>query len=125
MHGELLAISPESLWIRVLPDSGYVIARTAVSSGKITWFAAQPNRVIGFTALGVLSTITNGWLLIVTTPAWILTGTFSRYGDLRGAERDLPADFNRPNVDLSAVARFPQGIPRGMDVPFRRLPRPD
>jgi hypothetical protein len=124
-HGELLAISPESLWIRVLPDSGYVIGKAAVSSGKITWYDAPTNRVVGNTALGVLSSITNGWLLIVTAPAWVLTGTFSRYGDLRAAERDLPADFDRREVDLSAVARFPQGIPRGMDLSFRRLPRPD
>jgi hypothetical protein len=121
----LLAISADSLWIRVLPDSGFVIARTAVSSGKITWYAAPASRVVGYTALGVLSTITNGWLLIVTAPAWMLTGTLSRYGDLRAAERDLPGDFNQPDVDLSAVARFPQGIPRGMDRSFRRLPRPD
>jgi hypothetical protein len=123
LRGELLAISSDSLWIQTPTDSGFVIARSAIVSGKIIGYRPQGS-VEAWTLLGVLSTVANGWFLIITAPAWMLTGGFSHYGDVRAAERDLPDDFDRPEIDLRAVARFPQGMPPRMDAPFRRLPPP-
>jgi hypothetical protein len=123
LWGEVLAVSRDSLWIQGPDSSGLVIARDAMEWGRITSFRTQGS-VVGWTTLGALSTIANGWLLIVTAPAWIVTGALAHYGDVRASERDLPGDFALANIDLRGVARFPQGMPVGMDASFRRLPRP-
>ena len=107
LWGEVLAISRDSLWIQSPDFAGIVVARDAIESGRITSFRTQGS-VAGWTALGVLSTIANGWLLIVTAPAWIVTGAVSHYGDVRASERDLPGDFALAAIDLRAVARFPK-----------------
>ena len=122
LRGEVLAVSRDSLWIQPPGASGVVIARNAIESGKITSFRSSGS-VATSTTLGVLSTIANGFILVFTAPAWIVTGSISRHADARAAERDLPDDFNRAEVDLRAVARFPQGMPPRMDASFRRRPR--
>jgi hypothetical protein len=123
LWGEVLAISKDSVWIQSMDSSGVVVARDAIQSGTITSFRTQGS-VAGWTTLGVLSTIANGWLLILTAPAWIVTGAVSHYGDVRASERDLPGDFALASIDLRTVARFPQGMPAGMDASFRRLLAP-
>jgi hypothetical protein len=123
LWGEVLAISSDSLWIQSSDSSGVVVARDAIESGRITSFRTQGS-VAGWTALGALSTIANGWLLLITAPAWVVTGSIAHYGDVRASERDLPGDFALAAIDLRAVARFPQGMPVGMGASFRRLTKP-
>jgi hypothetical protein len=123
LSGELLAVSSDSLWILSTRDSSVVIGRTAIESGRVTGFRTE-GQSLGWTALGVLSTISNGFILIITAPVWALTGAIGHHADVRATERDLPAAFDRPGVDLRAVARFPQGMPPGMAASFRRLPPP-
>jgi hypothetical protein len=124
LRGELLAISRDSLWIQSSRDSGFVVARAAIVSGKITVYRAPGSRVAAMTGLGAISSVATGWFLIFLVPAWTVTGAISYHGDIRAAERDLPADMTRAEIDLRTVARFPQGMPAGMDASFRRPPPP-
>lgn len=121
LRGEVLAVSRDSLWILQPDSSGIVIARSAIESGRITSHRTEGS-VSAFTALGALSTIANGFFLVVMAPAWIVTGAVSHHVDVRAAERDLPDDFARAEIDLRTVARFPQGMPNRMDSSYRRLP---
>ena len=123
VSGEVIAVSADSLWIMPARDSSLVIGRTAIESGRITGFRTE-GQSLGWTALGALSTLSNGFILIITAPVWILTGSIGHYADVRATERDLPGDFDRAGVELRAVARFPQGMPPGMAASFRRLPPP-
>ena len=122
--GEVLAVSNDSIWILSERDAGIVIARSAIVSGRITGFRTGGSTAAWWTTAGALSSIANGWFFIIMAPAWALTGAISHYGDRRDAERDLPDDFARAEVDLRAVARFPQGMPPRMEASFRRLRPP-
>lgn len=127
LAGELLAITADSVWLTTRPDSitagnsGYVIARTAVTSAKLTWWSADPGtgNLGVLTVVGTLSTISNGLILILSAPAWILTGsvasatyTFAPRTDLGPPSPDAP--------DLRSLSRFPAGMPSGLDRSFQR-----
>jgi hypothetical protein len=128
LAGELLAITADSVWLMTRPDSlaapnsGYVIARRAVTSAKLTWWSAEPGTGnLGVDAiLGTLSTISNGFILILTAPAWALTGTIASatytFAPRTGLEPPGPDD-----PDLRSLARFPAGMPAGLDRSFQRV----
>jgi len=128
LAGELLAITADSVWLTTRPDSladansGFVIARSAVRSAKLTWWSAEPGTGnLGVdTILGTLSTISNGFVLILTAPAWVLTGsiasatyTFAPRTGLEPSNPDAP--------DLRSLSRFPAGMPTGLDRSFKRV----
>jgi len=73
---------------------------------------------------GVLLTATNGWLLAVTAPRWLLTGTLSTHDVWSKAKSSHP---RRSWEDLRLYARYPAGWPAGLDPatvrPDARWPR--
>jgi hypothetical protein len=131
LDGELLAITADSVWLTSRPDSlaaansGYVIARGAVRSAKLTWWSKEPGTGnLGLlTIAGTLSTISNGFILILTAPAWVLTGTIASatytFAPRTGLE---PANPDAP--DLRSLSRFPAGVPTGLDRSFQRVGAP-
>ena len=109
-EGELLAVSADTIWI--MGDSGGIVVGTAtVKQGKLTAYDSRSGAVAGYTALGVVSTISNGLLLIFSAPLWIITGTVAGANQSRVPERRVPA---LQWVDLAPFARFPQGLPPGL-----------
>jgi hypothetical protein len=119
--GELIAVRDDSVW--VLPDGGHVavIATGAVKQGRLVRYRSDAGAVAGFTALGVVSTASNGALLIITAPLWIITGVVASSNEAAAPLRRVPPLAWR---DLAAYARFPQGLPPGIDLGEIR-PKPD
>ncbi len=81
---------------------------------------AGSGAVAGWTALGVVSTISNGLLLIFTAPAWIITGTVA------GSSESYAPQGNVPPLrwaELARFARFPQGMPPGLVLNTLKLRR--
>jgi len=111
VKGELVAVTRDSVW--VLGDTGAVVAvaTATVHSGKLTGYNSRWGAVAGYTALGVLSTISNGWLLIFTAPTWVITGTVAGANESHAPQRKTPP-LDWP--DLAVFARFPQGLPAGL-----------
>ncbi len=119
VNGELVAVTGDSVW--VLGDTGGVVVPTAaVHSGKVTGYDSRWGAVAGYTALGVLSTLSNGILLIFTAPAWVITGSVAGARQSHDPQRELtPLSWR----DLAGFARFPQGLPAGMRLDELR-PKP-
>jgi hypothetical protein len=119
--GELIAARADTVWI--LPDSGGVVAvaTSTVKRGRVARYNAEAGAIGGFTALGVVSTISNGWLLGITAPLWIITGIVASSNESRAPLRDVPP---LEWANLAAYARFPQGLPPGIDLGEIR-PKPD
>jgi hypothetical protein len=66
----------------------------------------------GLVLLGTLSTISNGAFLLFTAPMWIIGGSIAT-----GA-RSFEPIVDYPKRDwghLAPFARYPQGMPRGID----------
>jgi hypothetical protein len=111
--GELIAARADTVW--VLPDSGPVVAvpTSTVKKGLVARYSSEAGPIAGFAALGVVSTISNGYLLGITAPLWIITGIVASSNESRAPLRGVP-----PLVwaDLAVYARFPQGLPPGIDL---------
>jgi hypothetical protein len=122
--GELIAVGEDSVWI--LSDSQAVaIPTTAADSGRLWVYAPQTSGLAAWTAAGVLSTISNGIVLVFTAPMWILGGTIAGGHEVRAAQRRGPP---LSWAELARYARFPQGLPEGIRVADLRAkpsaPRP-
>lgn len=120
-EGELIAVSADSIWL--LADSAaYAIPAAIVRSARVTGYDAQPGAVTAAAAAGALATISNGFFLVFTMPAWFITGSLASRAQARHPVRRADGqDF----TDLASFARFPQGLPPGLDVnSLRRKERP-
>ena len=114
VSGELIAVRQDSVWF--LPDTGagvLALATAGVKRGQVVWYYSEAGAVAGYTALGIVSTISNGVFLLLTAPAWLITGVVATSNEsgapLRKSSRTRWAD-------LAAYARFPGGMPVGVDV---------
>ncbi len=119
VEGELLAVSGEGDSVWVLRDSAgggggaLAVPTASVRRGKLTGYSSNAGEVVSWTLLGVLSTASNGLLLIVTAPLWIVTGTVAASGESIAPERRTPP-LAWP--ELALFARFPQGLPPGLPL---------
>lgn len=119
VEGELLAVSATEVW--VLGDSGGVVVLTGmVKAGQLTGYRSSAGAISGYSALGTLSTISNGVLLIFTAPMWIIGGSIAAGSESRQPVRKVPP-LKWPQ--LREWARFPQGMPEGLD-PGSLRPKP-
>jgi hypothetical protein len=118
--GELIAVSAESLWV-LSGNQGLVIPTAEVKSGKLTAYAAQHGPLTLWTIVGTLSTISNGAFLIFTAPMWIIGGSLAVAGESRAPQRNSPS---LAWVELAPFARFPQGLPPGVEL-TALLPKQD
>jgi hypothetical protein len=110
--GELIAVSAESVWV-LSGNQGVVIPTAAVKSGKLTAYAAQKGGPTLWTIVGTLSTISNGAFLILTAPMWMIGGSLAVAGESRAPERRTP---RLAWAELAPYARFPQGLPPGIEL---------
>lgn len=119
MGGELIAASRDSLWI--FHGSRLVsVSHQSVQSGRVIGWNAGASEVLGWTVLGTLSTISNGFFLVGTAPLWMIVGGIS--GQTQAAkpvQQFTVEDWTR----LAPWARFPQGIPKGFSLDSLR-PKP-
>jgi hypothetical protein len=124
VSGELIAISPDTLYVldgRVLRT----VAATWVEKATVEWFEPNTKGMEAAVVLGTLSTASHGFGLVFTAPGWILLGSTAT-----GAYTHEPiVTFPKhPLSTLQEYARFPQGLPEGLDrahiAPRRFTPKP-
>jgi hypothetical protein len=109
VQGELIAIDTDT--IHVLADGRLVsLARATVCCAELTAFRMELSELQLWTVLGILSTASHGIVLILTAPLWAIAGTAAA-ASASYAPRIVPTD----PVVLQPFARFPQGMPPGLD----------
>ncbi|MBM4184429.1 MAG: hypothetical protein FJ207_09400 [Gemmatimonadetes bacterium] len=116
-QGEFIAVSADSLWA-VSGTRGLVVPHAALRSGRLAYFNSSPGSVGGLAFLGTLSTISNGAYLIFTAPMWMIGGAAAAGSQARLARRDM-TPLSGPQ--LSTYARFPQGLPEGVELADLRI----
>jgi hypothetical protein len=122
LSGELLAVSAESLWVQPSVGAGMVVPRAAIApSSRLTKYKATTGAMAAGTVAGVISTISNGFVLIISAPIWIITGTAGAASDTRAAQANPQAGAGSDDA-LRAFSRYPLGMPRGADAAFTRWP---
>lgn len=108
LGGELLAVSKNDVWILVRGEI-VELASEAVDGGRVHVHEPLSGAPLAaWAVLGGLSTISHGFFLVLTVPLWTLGGTASALAQqYSGSYR-----FRHPK-EVSAFARFPQGLPPG------------
>lgn len=122
VEGEFIGFQDSVVYI-LTESEPFTIRYEEVKSASLDVNTRQTNLFAAWTLLGTLSTASHGFYLILSAPLWLVTGitnTVSASYDGRYAE-----DY--PGVtwwqSLSKFSRFPQGIPREVDLNRLKLKR--
>jgi hypothetical protein len=111
VEGELIAVSADTVWL-FQNAALLAVPAAAILQAQVSGYDSSPGTIVGVAALGVLATLSNGGFLILTAPAWLLTGTLGSHAQARYSRMVA----QRAALDaLSLYARFPQGMPPGLD----------
>jgi hypothetical protein len=122
VSGELISV--ERSVIRVL--------RFGAGTGALTWVASTDVKAAtvyqyeseggfgGWALLGVLSTISHGFFLIISAPVWIISGAVAGGTESRHVVMEYP---EHAWGEIVKWARFPQGLPPGLDEEALTTPK--
>lgn len=119
IKGELLAVDEERIHVRSGAETR-VIQRQKARSIELRDLYTSPAIGLGiWTGAGTVSTISHGWLAIVSLPLWLGLGITSTVIAAYGNDTTvLPPDFDQ----ATQFARYPQGMPG--TLPSRRAAAP-
>jgi hypothetical protein len=111
IEGELIAVHPDTLFV-LSGDTLVAVDRARTRSVQLTGYAIDLNGMRGWTALGFFGAVSNGWFFALTGPLWIVGGSTATATASHAPEVRYPREpWNR----LILYARFPQGLPAGVD----------
>lgn len=120
--GELIAVDPDSVF--VMSGRGLVgLRKLQVRRATLFSYDSQWGQLAAWGVVGTLSTISNGLLLLLTAPLWVIVSTSAASSRSHAPMVEL-ADSGDRWEKLRLYARFPQGLPSGMDRSVLR-PAPD
>ena len=107
-EGELIAADDDAL--HVLTAEGLrTVSRAEVRKARLVGYGSEGAAVGSWMAVGALSTLSHGYYLVLTAPLlWFLGGAVATSDESR-------AGFV-PASEFRAYARFPQGLPPGLDL---------
>jgi len=118
LSGEFIGISGDTVFVFVRRENK--IYYTPLSNVKnfviipyyIDWKTSDLVLIGVWTALGIASTLTHGLLLILTAPAWVLSGTAgcAIYTYNRNTRSNIIMVKNI-NERVISFSRYPQGVP--------------
>jgi hypothetical protein len=117
--GEFLAVERDSVFVLSLDSTVRAVPRATVRHAQIAFYQSQWSQLVLWTALGSLSTISNGLLLVFTFPTWVIGGTIAGASESRAPLREVtrPEDWDTVRM----YARFPAGLPE--NLPRRIRPK--
>ncbi len=128
VQGELIAIQEDSVFV-LAGDTLVIVPKSGVHSARVAAYDSYAGRLMTWTLLGALSTASHGVAAIVSFPVWIAVGSLSAASQSSRPIHNLPAnafDEIRPAETWDALkpfARFPAGLPAGVDRSVLRAKR--
>ncbi|MEP7326643.1 MAG: hypothetical protein ABI836_11885 [Gemmatimonadota bacterium] len=121
-EGELIAIGPDSVFVLV-GDSLVGRSLSGVRRIRVVGYNPKAGDLMTWTAGGMFSTLSHGLVAFISAPAWLLAGGAITSSAAHASEINVPG-YHKTWDDLRPYARFPQGIPAGLDrTSIRARPR--
>lgn len=112
LEGELVSVTEDTVFILSLHGELNAVARADIVQAKIDGYDSEWGLLGSRVALGTISTLSHGFILIITAPIWILLGTTATTVQSHHPRIQIPPD----NWDEAMVyARYPQGIPPALN----------
>jgi hypothetical protein len=110
LSGELIALEGGKL-IALDENRAFEIPVSDIRRMRLENF--REARMAGMWAfLGTLSTLSHGYYLMISAPVWIVSGVMLAAGESRTG---LVEYKGPPPDEIRKFARFPQGLPKGID----------
>jgi hypothetical protein len=107
IDGELLAIENQSVYV-LRGDAIRSVPIDSVGEARVVYYDSHAGEIAAGTVIGTVATISNGALLILTAPMWIVGGSVAT--NARAGEPILEASDDGWD-GIVPYARFPQGLP--------------
>lgn len=110
-EGELIAASDDTLYIlgyEKLEAYGF----NEVANVHLQSYDANYSGLAMWTTLGSLSTGTHGFILAISAPVWIITGTIATSSQSKAPHKTITAGGWK---QLRPYCRFPGGMPTSID----------
>jgi len=114
--GELIAVQESNVYLLTM-DGMEVISIDKVQNAMLALYK-EKKRVGLWALIGTLSTLSHGIGLIFSAPTWIITGIASASGESKSG---LLKYSDSSWEEIKKYARFPQGIPKGINLESLRL----
>ena len=118
--GEFLAVERDSIFVLSLDSTVHAVPTAHVVRAQLAFYDARWGDLALWSALGAVSTISNGVLLVFTFPTWVIGGTIAAASDSRAPIRKVTHAEEWEGVRM--YARFPAGMPE--NLPRRLPPKP-
>ena|SRR5258708_2532525 len=112
-QGELIAINTDSIYVMT---NGKVQREeiSDVNSARLILYKTSSEEYALWTSLMSLGTISNGYFLVFTLPLTLIAGISTTNSE---SQRINYIDYPQNSwEELMKYARFPQGLPQGLDV---------
>lgn len=110
--GELIEVGDSAVTVLDLTGQVQPAGRSDIREARVATYQSQAGRYGLWAALGSVATISNGAYLLFTFPAWLGTGAEAVRLENASPLVDYPGV---PWAALRPHARFPQGLPPGVD----------
>ena len=122
LAGELVAVEPDTVFL--LTSSGlHTIARASINAARVGTYDSEWANIVYWVTGATLMTASHGWYASITAPIWIIVGSITAAAVSRGPIEDVRGNDTHRWNEVSKFARFPQGMPRGIDRTKLILPR--
>jgi hypothetical protein len=111
VEGEFIAVDRDTVFI--LSDLGLVaLPRNSVTAAKLTKYYNNIGGLTLWTVAGIVGCASHGLFALISAPLWLIVGVSSTAAQSYKSREKLDGD----NWDqLAHFARFPQGMPAGVD----------
>lgn len=111
IEGELIAIDQEKVFLLTEFGLKQILKHNVI---HVTFAVYKEKRIVPYLAiLGLLSTASHGYLAFISVPLWLITGISSSIAEsTSGTARSEHVDWE----EIRKYARFPQGLPPGLDL---------
>lgn len=117
--GELIAIEKDKLYL--FGEEGLIaISVDKILRARVELYKTQEGLFAPWTIAGTLSTLFHGYGMVLTAPLWVISGITCTVGESKSGILEYP---KVPLEEIRKFARFPQGIPEGLDL-NQLKPRP-
>jgi len=111
VEGELIAVDADTAFV-MSGTTLVALPKAAVRDASLFAYDAEWGSLALWSVLGTVSTISNGGYLLLTAPLWIIAGTSATASRSRAPRVELA---QQGWAQLRLYARFPQGMPPGLD----------
>ncbi|OZC02180.1 hypothetical protein [Rubricoccus marinus] len=116
IQGELLAVDEESVHVLTTENEYLVLAKPFVYKARVEAYRNEGWKgTSAWAGVGAASTLTHGFFLVFTAPAWALGGMLTSIAESNRGFYDL-RDAEVGWRDVAPYARFPAGMPEGLDT---------